>query len=54
MNQWEREMSLKHLVLNGHNDCRFVFFSFLFPGTNAEETHCPQTFQSVPGKQKKT
>jgi len=42
-------MSSKRPALNGHNDR-----SFLSAGANAEGTHRFQTFQPVPGKQKKT
>lgn len=46
MLQWGKKMSSKPPC---HTDT-----GFLSPGANAKGTHCPQTFQSVPGKQKKT
>lgn len=31
MNQWGKEMSLKHPVFNGHNDCRFFCLQVRVP-----------------------
>lgn len=49
VNWWGKEMSSQCPVWNGHNDQHV-----LSPAADTEGTHYCQTFQPVPGKQKKT